>query len=136
MDLLEYKPNVGGGRAGGGGGFYHLSFRSGSRAGGASARAAFDYVSRRDEYADRDLDEALYTESEHMPSWAEHDPEQFWDAADLYERVNGRLYVSADFALPRDLPSEAQVELARAFAHELTDNERLPYVPRWEHGAR
>ena len=102
--LSDFKPSVpSGGRAGGGGGFYHLSFRSGSRAGGASARAAFDYVSRRDEYADRDLDEAVYTESEHMPSWAEDDPEQFWDAADLYERANGRLYVSADFALPRDL---------------------------------
>ena len=117
-----------GGRAGAGGRFYHLSFRSGSRAGGASARAAFDYISRRDEYADRDLDEALYTESGHMPSWAADDPEQFWDAADLYERANGRLYVSADFALPRDLSFNEQVEMARDFARELTDEERLPYT--------
>jgi hypothetical protein len=117
-----------GGRAGAGGSFYHLSFRSGSRAGGASARAAFDYLSRRDEYADRDLDEALQTESGHMPSWAEDDPEQFWDTADLYERANGRLYVSADFALPRDLSFNEQVELARDFARELTDEEKLPYT--------
>jgi hypothetical protein len=117
-----------GGRAGVSRSFYHLSFRSGSRAGGASARAAFDYISRRDEYADRDLDEALHTESGHMPSWAEDDPEQFWDAADLYERANGRLYVSADFALPRDLSFNEQVELARDFARELTDEEKLPYT--------
>ena len=63
-----------------------------------------------------------------MPSWAEHDPERFWDAADLYERVNGRLYVSADFALPRDLSFNEQVELARDFARELTDEEHLPYT--------
>ena len=117
-----------GGRAGSGGSFYHLSFRSGSRVGGASARAAFDYISRRDEYADRDLDEALYTESGHMPSWAADDPERFWDAADLYERANGRLYVSADFALPRDLSFDEQVELARDFVRELTDEEHLPYT--------
>ena len=47
MDLLDRNPHVrSGGRAQGGGGFYHLSFRSGSRGGGASARASFSYVSR------------------------------------------------------------------------------------------
>ena len=56
------------------------------------------------------------------------DPAAYWDAADLYERANGRLYVSADFALPRELSVEDQIELARAFAHELTDDEHLPYT--------
>jgi hypothetical protein len=63
-----------------------------------------------------------------MPSWAADDPERFWDAADLYERANGRLDVSADFALPRDLSFNDQVELARDFARELTDGEHLPYT--------
>ena len=45
-----------------------------------------------------------------------------------FERANGRLYVSADFALPRDLVAEDQVELAREFAQELTDEEHLPYT--------
>ena len=128
MDYEFDRSVPGGGRAGAGGGFYHLSFRSGSRAGGASARGAFDYASREGEYGDRDLDEALHTESDHMPSWASDDPEAYWDAADLYERANGRLYVSADFALPRDLALEDQVALAREFAQHLTDDEQLPYT--------
>ena len=43
-----------------------------------------------------------------MPAWAEDDPREYWDAADLYERANGRLYVSADFALPRDLSTRTR----------------------------
>ncbi|MEO8484386.1 MAG: MobA/MobL family protein [Acidobacteriota bacterium] len=129
MDLLDRNPGLrGGGRAQGGGGFYHLSFRSGSRASGSCARSAYAYVTRQDEYGGPDRDEAVYTESEHMPSWAADSPASYWDTADLYERANGRLYVSADFALPRDLSVEEQVELASTFAHALTDAERLPYT--------
>lgn len=109
-------------------GSIHLSFRSGSRAGGASAAAAYCYVTRTGEFEDRGLDEATYTESEHMPCWAEDSPEEYWDAADLYERANGRLYVSADFALPRGLELEDQIDLARSFAHALTAGEQLPYT--------
>ena len=100
----RYDPNIpSGGHARGGGGSFHLSFRSGSRGGGASGAAAFDYVTRNDKYDTEDRDPAIYTESDHMPSWAQDDPREYWDAADLYERANGRLYVSADFALPREL---------------------------------
>ena len=52
----------------------------------------------------------------------------YWDAADLFERANGRLYVSADFALPRDLDPEEQIALAHEFAEELTEEEQLPYT--------
>ena len=111
-----------------GSGCIHLSFRSGSRAGGACGAAAFDYVTREGVYDDEARDPAIYTESGHMPSWAEDDPRAYWDAADLYERANGRLYVSADFALPREMSVETQIELARAFARELTEREHLPYT--------
>lgn len=125
----RYDPNVPiGGHARASGGCYHLSFRSGSRAGGASGAAAFDYVTRSREYDDEDRDPAIYTESDHMPSWAADDPREYWDAADLYERANGRLYVSADFALPLDLDRDEQIALAREFARELTEGERLPYT--------
>ena len=76
----------------------HVSFRSGSRGGGASASAAFEYVSREGAYAEPDRDPTTYTESDHMPGWTADDPREYWDAAGLYERANGRLYVSADFA--------------------------------------
>ncbi len=126
----EGRPHVPNGRpaASGPGGTIHLSFRSGSRGSGASARAAFKYVSRSGQFEDRELDEALHVESDHMPAWAADAPEEYWDVADLFERANGRLYVSADFALPRGLELEDQIALARAFAHELTDGEELPYT--------
>jgi hypothetical protein len=127
MDILELRSGPLAAR-GGGGGCFHLSFRSGSRAGGASAGAAHDYVTRTDEYADRGLDECVYTESGNMPSWAEEDPADFWDAADLFERANGRLYVSADFALPLGLDRDDQIALAREFAEDLTRQEQLPYT--------
>jgi hypothetical protein len=118
----------GGGHARAPGGCYHLSFRSGSRSRGSCARAAHAYITRTEEYDGPDRDEAVYTESGHMPSWAEDDPSLYWDSADLYERANGRLYISADFALPVGLDAEDQSALASAFAHELTDDEQLPYT--------
>ena len=126
---MDCHPDVpAGGRARGSGGFYHLSFRSGSRAGGACARSASDYVTRTDRYDDPELDAAVYVESGNMPSWAQGDAAAYWDAADLYERANGRLYLSADFALPRDLSESERIELSRDFARDLTDVERLPYT--------
>jgi hypothetical protein len=128
--LNDRRPHVSNGRAvaPGPAGTIHLSFRSGSRSSGASARAAFEYVSRSGQFEDRELDEALHVESDHMPAWAADAPDEYWDAADLFERANGRLYVSADFALPRRLEVEDRSALARAFAHELTDSEQLPYT--------
>ena len=133
----------GGGRAASSGSFYHVSFRSGSRASGSCAVSAHDYITREGEYgperdresggpdderATRDRDPALYTESAHLPAWAEGDARAFWDAADLYERANGRLYISADFALPADFDEGEWVELARAFVKDLTAQEHLPYT--------
>jgi hypothetical protein len=118
----------GGGHARQSGGCYHLSFRTGSRGRGSCASAACDYITRTDEYDDPDRDPAIYTESDHMPAWAQRDPHEYWDAADLFERANGRLYVAADFALPRDLDRDDQIELARAFAQELTSDHQLPYT--------
>jgi hypothetical protein len=127
MNILEQGSGPPGGRAGSGGCF-HLSFRSGSRAGGASASATHDYITRTDEYADRGLDETVYTESGNLPAWAGDDPAKFWDAADLFERANGRLYVSADFALPLGLDRDDQIALAWEFVNDLTGEERLPYT--------
>lgn len=67
-------------------------------------------------------------ESGHLPAWAAEDAGMYWDAADRYERANGRLYVSADFALPRELSPEDQMDLVRNFVTELTAEESLPYT--------
>ena len=112
------------------GAIYHLNARTGSRSKGQSARAAAAYIQREAEYSrDQDrADELLYTASGHMPAWAEADPTDYWNAADLYERANGRLFKRLEFALPTALTADEQRELAVGFAHHLTADEQLPYT--------
>ena len=90
------------------GAIYHPNARTSSRSKGQSARAAVAYIQRTAEYSrDQDrADELLYTESGHMPAWAEADPTDYWNAADLYERTNGRLFKRLEFALPVALTAD------------------------------
>ena len=116
----------------GGGAIYHMKVRTGSRGGGQSARACAAYIQREEEYgreADK-AEEVVYTESGHMPEWADAEAGAmaYWDAADLYERSNGRLYKSVEIALPLALDPDQQRALAVQFAHQLTDAEQLPYT--------
>ena len=110
------------------GALFHLSVRTGSRSKGQSARAAAAYIQREAEYGrDRETaDELLYTASGHMPAWAAADPTSYWDAADLHERANGRLFKRVEFALPTALSAAEQRELAVGFAGHLTADEQLP----------
>ena len=115
-----------------GGAIYQMNVRTGSRARGQSARAACAYIERSAEYG-READKAaelVYTESGHMPSWAEAEAGAvaYWDAADLYERSNGRLYKSVEVALPLALDDAQRQALAVGFAHHLTDAAHLPYT--------
>ena len=106
---------------------FHIHVKTGTRKNGASARAKSQYIQREAKY-EQQQDRCLYKESEHMPEWAEEHATDYWEAADTYERVNGRLYEEVEVALPRELEQDQQIELARAFAHELTDDENLPYT--------
>ena len=63
-----------------------------------------------------------------MPAWATAEPATYWDAADLYERANGRLFKRVEVALPLALTETEQRALAVGFAHHLTDGEHLPYT--------
>ena len=106
---------------------YHLSTSVGSRAGGQSAGAKDDYIEREGRYG-RDRSEVEHTESGHMPEWAEEAPHAYWEAADAYERANGRLFREVEFALPTELDEGERRELALEFAQSLTGAERLPYT--------
>ena len=110
------------------GAIYHLNARTGSRSKGHSARASAAYIQRTAEYSRDHAAELVYTASGHMPAWAEADPTTYWDAADLYERANGRLFKRVEVALPLALSAAEQRELAVGFAHHLTDGEHLPYT--------
>lgn len=106
---------------------YHLTAKSISR-GKGSAKARSDYIEREGKYQ-KDAAEVLYKESGNMPTWAKSDPRTYWQAADDYERVNGRLFKQIEFALPRELSRDEQNDLARSFCRELTQTQDgpLPY---------
>ena len=106
---------------------FHLKMSVGSRAGGQSAVAKADYIEREGRY-EQDREELEHRESDNMPEWAEEDPRSYWEAADEYERANGRLYREVQFALPKELNEGQRRELASGFARRLTEGERLPYT--------
>lgn len=103
---------------------YHLTVKTGSRHGGQSAGASSDYITRQGRYAS-DAGELVYTGAGNMPAWAAADPGKYWQAADEYERANGRLYISAEFALPKELNKMEQIELAKAYLSAIC--EKQPY---------
>lgn len=98
---------------------YHLSAKTGSRQGGQSAAAKFDYIARQGKSA-KNGDKVVHVLHGHLPVWAQQSPRSYWNAADLYERTNGRLFKEVVAALPRELNSAQRIELAEAFARKIT----------------
>lgn len=78
------------------------------------------YIVREGQYAKRlERDEKLEaTEAGNMPAWAKAQPQQFWHAADVFERVNGTTYREMEIALPRELDPTQRAELVRAFVRQ------------------
>jgi hypothetical protein len=108
---------------------FHLTAKTASRAGGQSAQAHFDYISRLGKYSNRDRDRLVFCESVNMPGWAAADSQKYWSSADNFERANGRLYKQLEFSLPIELPEKENVELALRFAKEVTNtyDGKLPF---------
>ena len=106
---------------------YHLKVSVGSRGGGQSARAKYDYVEREGKY-EHDAEELEYSESGNMPAWAQEDPRAYWEAADEHERANGSLFREVLYALPVELDVEQRRELAGSLAEQLTGEQKLPYT--------
>ena len=78
------------------------------------------YIVREGQYAKRlERGEKLEaTEAGNMPAWAKAQPQQFWHAADVFERVNGTTYREMEIALPRELEPAQRAELVRAFVRQ------------------
>lgn len=106
------------------------------KSGGRSAKGHAKYICREGEYAKghsayiaRDgakwterRNELVAVEHHNMPDWTEGRHLTFWDAADTFERANGRVYNEIEFSLPRELTPQQRLELAREFAaQELGD---------------
>lgn len=105
---------------------YHLTAKTVSR-GTSSAKARHDYIEREGRYAS-DKAEVEHSQSGNMPEWAQ-DARKYWDAADTYERGNGRLFKQLEFALPKELKPEEQKALVQSYVEQLTTTKDgpLPY---------
>ena len=97
--------------------------KSSSTAPPAAAHA--QYIARDGQYQQRGGLELV--ESGNMPEFARENPHSFWEAADAFERKNGRAYTELQIALPRELAPEQRHELARETARELL-GERFAYT--------
>jgi hypothetical protein len=106
---------------------YHLNVKTGSRGNGQSAGAKDDYIEREGKYEKKHGD-VLLSESGNMPYWAQKKPSEYWKAADIYERSNGRLYKEIEFALPVELSDEQKIQAVRQYASYITKGENLPYT--------
>ena len=63
-----------------------------------------------------------------LPKWAEDDPKRFFEKADIYERANGERYKEIEFALPNELPFEAQREIVETFIQQILPNHYYAYA--------
>ena len=101
----------------------HVVMKSSSTAPPAAAHA--QYIARDGQYQERGGLELV--ESGNMPRFAEENPYSFWQAADDFERKNGRAYTELQIALPRELAPVERNELARETARELL-GDRFAYT--------
>lgn len=83
------------------------------KAGKAAPHAA--YIAREGEHKRRlETGEKLEAkEAGNMPAWAKDNPQEFWKAADAFERANGTTYREMEIALPRELSPPERAELVR-----------------------
>ena len=107
---------------------YHLNVKIGSKMKGQSANAKYNYIMREGKYS-ASKKELLHQDFGNLPQFAENNPQLFWQSADDYERLNGRLFTQIEFALPRELSTEQIIELAKTFAEKVCSQNtyKLPY---------
>ena len=112
----------------GSGGCFHLSFRSGSRGGGASGARGFDYITReRRVRRSRSRRGHLHRVRSHAVVGARTIPRVLGCGGPLRARQRPPLCQCRFRAAARPEPDD-QIELARQFAQELTEEEQLPYT--------
>lgn len=102
---------------------YHLSFKNGKKAQG---KLHASYICRENKYSKHNYEELFYKESGNMPEWVESNTD-FWNAADLHERLNGRTYSEIEIALPNELTHEENIELTKRYVEEVIGKDH-PYT--------
>ena len=117
---------------------YHMSYEHTSKAPTAkngktkkpvSCVKRFRYITRTKEYANHKdhAEKVEFVKSGNMPSFAENRPDLFWEAAELYERKNGRTATSIVLALPKELTPEQRIELTEKIIEQFCNKFNFPY---------
>jgi len=107
-----------------------IKTQSGKIKDGATAKNRFHYITRTSHfksYKESVSEQIEFVRSGNLPSFAEGKPAEFWQAADVYERSNGRTCSSLVVALPKELNQAQRIELAEAFITEFADRYRFPF---------
>ena len=119
---------------------YHMSYEHTSKAptvknNGKTKKAVscvkrFRYITRTKESANHKdhAEKVEYVSSGNMPSFCKDRPDQFWEAAELYERKNGRTATSIVLALPKELTQEQRIELTEKIIQQFCDKYNFPYT--------
>lgn len=108
-----------------------IKTRSGKVKSAPTAKNRFHYITRTlhfKNYKESELEQIEFVRSGNMPNFAEDKPAKFWNAADIYERSNGRTCSSLVVALPKELNQAQRIELAEAFITEFADRYRYPFT--------
>lgn len=105
--------------------------RSGKIKKATTAKNRFHYITRTSHfknYKECASEKIEFVKSGNMPSFAEGKPAEFWQAADVYERSNGRTCSSLVVAFPKELDQAQRIELAEQFIAEFADRYRYPFT--------
>jgi hypothetical protein len=97
----------------------------------ATAKNRFHYITRTSHfrnYKESAEEQIEFVKSGNMPNFAEGKPAVFWNAADVYERSNGRTCSSLIVALPKELNQQQRIELAEQFIVEFADRYCYPFT--------
>ena len=107
-----------------------IKTRSGKVKKAPTARSRFHYITRTlhfKKYKENTSERIEFVKSGNMPNFAEGKPAEFWRAADIYERKNGRVCSSLVVALAKELTAAQRSELAEQFIAEFADRYQFPY---------
>lgn len=108
-----------------------IKTRSGKIKDGATAKNRFHYITRTSHfksYKESVSEQIEFVKSGNLPNFAEGKPAEFWQAADVFERSNGRTCSSLVVALPKELNQAQRIELAEAFITEFADRYHFPFT--------
>lgn len=100
---------------------YHLSLKNGKIGNG---KTHAEYILREGKYAGSKKAEELVFKSANLPYWSESAVE-FFAKADIYERINGRVYKEFEIALPNELSHEDNQKLVEEFIENHIGNNKV-----------